>query len=564
MPPDHPARDMQDTFYLDGSMPGEGAPATLLRTHTSGMQIRYMERHEPPVRIIAPGLVYRRDTPDLTHSPMFMQVEGLLVDEGITMADLKGTLVGFLKAFFDPGTRVMFRPSFFPYTEPSAEVFISCVFCRGDGCPVCKQTGWLEILGCGMVAPGRLRGGGLRPGALHGLGLRPRDRPGRPPQVPGRGHPPLLRQRFAPAGAVSPLRVLVSWLRELVDVPVGVDELADRLTMCGFEVGAVEPWPADPRTPGAAPDAVLDLEITTNRPDCLSVLGIAREVATAYRSELRMPPAASDGSDPGAGDAVAITIEDPDLCPRYVGALAQVTVGPSPPWLARRLEAADVRPINNVVDVTNLRHARAGAPHARVRSRPARRPRDSRAPGARRRDRPHPRRRGPDPRPRHAGHRRRRAPAGGGGGHGRGRLGGRRRHAHDRAGGRLVRPDPGAAHEPAAGPRHRRLLPVRARRRRGGAARRDPPCPPAARRHRRGNAPRRARRLLPRPAGARRDTAPPRPDRARAGPDHRRGLRGAGARAPRLQADPRRGGRGPRLARPGPHVPGRRQAGKRT
>ncbi len=175
MPPDHPARDMQDTFYLDGSMPGEGAPATLLRTHTSGMQIRYMERHEPPVRIIAPGLVYRRDTPDLTHSPMFMQVEGLMVDEGITMADLKGTLVGFLKAFFDPGTRVMFRPSFFPYTEPSAEVFISCVFCGGDGCPVCKQTGWLEILGCGMVHPAVFEAVGYDPerytGWAFGLGI---------------------------------------------------------------------------------------------------------------------------------------------------------------------------------------------------------------------------------------------------------------------------------------------------------------------------------------------------------------------------------------------------------
>ena len=154
----------------------------------------------------------------------------------------------------------------------------------------------------------------------------------------------------------------MSWLRELVDVPVGVDELADRLTMCGFEVGAVEPWPADPRDPEGAPDAVLDLEITTNRPDCLSVLGIAREVATAYRSELRMPPAASGGSGPGAGDAIAITIEDPDLCPRYVGALAQVTVAPSPPWLARRLEAADVRPINNVVDVTNYVMIELGHP----------------------------------------------------------------------------------------------------------------------------------------------------------------------------------------------------------
>ncbi len=154
----------------------------------------------------------------------------------------------------------------------------------------------------------------------------------------------------------------MSWLRELVDIPVDVDELADKLTMCGFEVGAVEPWPADPRTPDGAPDAVLDLEITTNRPDCLSVLGIAREVATAYDTDLRMPAATPPESDAGGGAAVSITIEAPDLCPRYVGALAQVAVGPSPPWLTRRLEAADVRPINNVVDVTNYVMIELGHP----------------------------------------------------------------------------------------------------------------------------------------------------------------------------------------------------------
>ena len=155
MPAAHPARDMQDTLYLDGSIPvpGGGRPATLLRTHTSGMQIRYMETHEPPIRIIAPGLVYRRDTPDLTHSPMFQQVEGLLVGETVTMGDLKGTLEHFLRALFDGDTRVEFRPSFFPYTEPSTEVFITCVFCHGGGCAVCKQTGWIEILGAGMVHP---------------------------------------------------------------------------------------------------------------------------------------------------------------------------------------------------------------------------------------------------------------------------------------------------------------------------------------------------------------------------------------------------------------------------
>ena len=154
MPPEHPARDMQDTLYLDAPLrTRSGPPGTLLRTHTSGMQIRYMETHDPPVRIIAPGLVYRRDTPDLTHSPMFQQVEGLLVGEGVTMADLKGTLECFLRQLFEPDTQVMFRPSFFPYTEPSAEVFISCVFCSATGCAVCKRTGWLEILGSGMVHP---------------------------------------------------------------------------------------------------------------------------------------------------------------------------------------------------------------------------------------------------------------------------------------------------------------------------------------------------------------------------------------------------------------------------
>jgi phenylalanyl-tRNA synthetase alpha chain len=153
MPPEHPARDMQDTLYLDGQVAGEGRAATLLRTHTSPMQIRYMERHEPPVRIIVPGKVYRRDDLDLTHTPMFQQVEGLVVGENITMSDLKGTLTSFLRELFDDRTKVLFRPSFFPYTEPSAEVFIGCVFCGGPGCAVCKKTGWLEILGSGMVHP---------------------------------------------------------------------------------------------------------------------------------------------------------------------------------------------------------------------------------------------------------------------------------------------------------------------------------------------------------------------------------------------------------------------------
>ncbi len=168
MPPEHPARDMQDTLYLATPLPGApaardgGAPrrATLLRTHTSGMQIRYMEAHQPPVRIIAPGRVYRRDNLDPTHTPMFSQVEGLVVGEGISLADLKGTLFAWAREIFGRDTRVKFRPSFFPYTEPSAEMDVSCFACGGagrqedgSGCSVCKRTGWLEVLGCGMVHP---------------------------------------------------------------------------------------------------------------------------------------------------------------------------------------------------------------------------------------------------------------------------------------------------------------------------------------------------------------------------------------------------------------------------
>jgi phenylalanyl-tRNA synthetase alpha chain len=154
MPAAHPARDMQDTLYLSSPVRSSaGNPATLLRTHTSGMQIRHMETHQPPVRLIAPGRVYRRDNLDLTHTPMFTQVEGLVVGEHVTLADLKGTLDIFVRELFGQDRRVRFRPSFFPYTEPSAEVDISCAVCAGAGCPMCKRTGWIEILGSGMVHP---------------------------------------------------------------------------------------------------------------------------------------------------------------------------------------------------------------------------------------------------------------------------------------------------------------------------------------------------------------------------------------------------------------------------
>ncbi len=209
MPAEHPARDMQDTLYLatpvavdsaqgrtsaaaggrlvDGA---PGRPATLLRTHTSGMQIRYMETHEPPVRLIAPGRVYRRDGLDLTHSPMFTQVEGLVVGEDVTLADLKGTLVAFARELFGLERKTRFRPSFFPYTEPSGELDISCVPCGGTGlvppkpgsdgagkggCPMCKHTGWIEVLGSGMVHPAVFEAVGYDPerytGFAFGVGI---------------------------------------------------------------------------------------------------------------------------------------------------------------------------------------------------------------------------------------------------------------------------------------------------------------------------------------------------------------------------------------------------------
>jgi phenylalanyl-tRNA synthetase alpha chain len=176
MPPEHPARDMQDTLYLASSMPSlVGTPATLLRTHTSGMQIRHMEKHQPPVRLIAPGRVYRRDDFDLSHTPMFTQVEGLVVGEHVSLADLKGTLTAFVHELFGPERRVRFRPSFFPYTEPSAELDISCSSCGGSGCSMCKGSGWLEILGSGMVHPAVFEAVGYDPerytGFAFGMGI---------------------------------------------------------------------------------------------------------------------------------------------------------------------------------------------------------------------------------------------------------------------------------------------------------------------------------------------------------------------------------------------------------
>jgi len=166
IPKDHPARDMQDTFYIEDNI--------VLRTHTSPVQVRIMEKNQPPLRILSPGKVYRRDS-DVSHTPMFNQIEGLLVDKGISFGDLKGILTAFLKKFFGENTKLRFRPSFFPFTEPSAEVDIRCVMCGGSGCRVCGQNGWLEILGSGMVDPAVFQNVNYDPeeysGFAFGLGL---------------------------------------------------------------------------------------------------------------------------------------------------------------------------------------------------------------------------------------------------------------------------------------------------------------------------------------------------------------------------------------------------------
>lgn len=160
IPADHPARDMQDTFYLRGGV--------LLRTHTSPVQIRVMQKQSLPIAIIAPGKVYRCDA-DISHSPMFHQVEGLLVDKQVSFADLKGVLITFAREMFGADTVVRFRPSYFPFTEPSAEMDIHCIFCKGAGCRVCQQTGWLEVVGCGMVHPAVFENVGINPREFSGF-----------------------------------------------------------------------------------------------------------------------------------------------------------------------------------------------------------------------------------------------------------------------------------------------------------------------------------------------------------------------------------------------------------
>ena len=352
MPAEHPARDMQDTLYLASPVRSSaGNPATLLRTHTSGMQIRYMEQHAPPVRLIAPGRVYRRDNLDLTHTPMFTQVEGLVVGEDVTLADLKGTLDIFVKELFGQDRKVRFRPSFFPYTEPSAEVDISCAVCGGTGrdCGMCKRTGWIEILGSGMVHPAVFEAVGYDPekytGFAFGMGIervallkwgvedirlfyendlrfleqfRCEDRPR---MVVG-------TRRRARRCRCRRARDLAARVRGRVG-----RERRHRLRDHGES-------PRLPEPPGDRARSLGHLE--------RAAVGAVRERPIQLQIE--------------SGPAIPVNIDAPDLCPRYAAQLFDVTVGDSPDWLRRRLEAAGVRPINNVVDVTNYVMLEIGQP----------------------------------------------------------------------------------------------------------------------------------------------------------------------------------------------------------
>ena len=205
IPPEHPARDMQDTLYVSDGI--------VLRTHTSPLQVRTMLKQKPPVAVVAPGRVYRRDS-DITHTPMFHQVEGLLVDKHVTMADLRGTLTAFMREVFGSDTRIRFRPSFFPFTEPSAEADISCCMCGGKGhvngttCRVCKGTGWLEILGCGMVDPEVFKAVGYDPEEVTGFAFAACcSRSAKRPKHPLKKHRPVhrtpARTRWLPSALIK-------------------------------------------------------------------------------------------------------------------------------------------------------------------------------------------------------------------------------------------------------------------------------------------------------------------------------------------------------------------------
>ena len=240
-PPGHPARAMQDTLYVRLGEPEQ----VLLRTHTSPVQVRTMEAQKPPIYVVAPGRVFRRDTLDARHSPVFHQIEGLAVDEGITLGDLLGTIEAFIHALFGPNINARFLPSFFPFTEPSVEFAMTCVFCEGAGCTVCSKTGWVELGGAGMVDPDGLRGRRHRPRALHRIRVRVRHRPGRAAPVRHRPRQERLgRRRPFPAAIlrteVTHMRAPLSWIREFTPVDAAPADIADALNQLGLEVEEID------------------------------------------------------------------------------------------------------------------------------------------------------------------------------------------------------------------------------------------------------------------------------------------------------------------------------------
>ena len=464
IPANHPARAMHDTFYFpDGR---------LLRTHTSPVQIRALLEHGAPLAIIAPGRVYRCDS-DMTHSPMFHQLEGLVVDEDVSFANMKAVLHGFLQAFFERDLAMRLRPSYFPFTEPSAEVDMSCVFCAGKGCRTCKHTGWLEISGCGMVHPNVLRASGVDPerftGYAFGAGHRPardaalrrqrpaavlRQRPALPAAVPdasaheaplrlaGRlGTPALGSARARRAPHHGRLRARGARERGACSSPVWwwrrscsaephpqADKLrvcrvtqrrrrpgADRLrraqcargteeragrdrrhaarvsstsrrrdcaastpTACSCsarELGLGEGASGILELPADAPvgtplreyleldDAVLDLNVTPNRGDAMSMLGIAREVAALTGACARRTCDQRHGA-PHIASELPVRLEAPAACPRFAGCIVRGidNRAATPLWMRERLRRAGVRSISPVVDVTNYVMLELGQP----------------------------------------------------------------------------------------------------------------------------------------------------------------------------------------------------------
>ena len=239
-----------------------------------------MEKQPPPVRIVIPGKVHRNDPLDATHSPVFHQVEGLAVDTNITFCDLKGTLDHAMKALFGSSVKTRFYPSFFPFTEPSADMQVSCIFCGGKGCRKCKNSGWIELLGCGMVDPNvfefvkaqRLR-------LVEDLGLRLRHGRGahRDAEVRGGGNPVVLRGRRALPGAVR-VRIIPAWLREFVDIAADDRQLAEDLTSAGIAVESVQEEHGS---------TVYEMDLTTNRVDAMNHYGVAREASAIYDVKLK-------------------------------------------------------------------------------------------------------------------------------------------------------------------------------------------------------------------------------------------------------------------------------------